>query len=100
MSKLKATKLEEQIPLLPTPAAPHRELDKRNQLVEGADVIIAPDDTGRDSPTRGTLLAITPEEVVIKPQEVSEGARATVGEVRIHFPRAKYVIRPAGQARL
>jgi hypothetical protein len=100
LSKLKETKLAEEVPLLPTPAGPHQELDERNGLVRGAEVIIAPDDTGRDSPTIGTLLAITPEEVVIKPKEVGDGAGPTVGEIRIHFPRVKFVIRPVGQARL
>ena len=100
LKKLKETQLAEQIPLVPTPAGPHQELDRRNGLVPGAEVSVAPDDTGRDSPSTGTLLAITPEEVVIKPREVSDKAAATVGEVRIHFPRVKSTIRPIRQARL
>jgi hypothetical protein len=34
--------------LLPTPARPHFDLDRRNGLVPGAKVSVAPDDTGRD----------------------------------------------------
>jgi glutathione S-transferase len=99
LERLRDTKLAEQVPVLPTPAGPHQELDRRSGLVLGAEVSIAPDDTGRDSPTVGTLLAIGPEEVVIKPQKTDEdGPR--VGDVRIHFPRIGFVIRPVGQARL
>ena len=34
--------------LLPTPANPHRDLDKQAGLVSGIQVSVAPDDTGRD----------------------------------------------------
>ena len=99
LQKIKETRLAEEIPLLPTPAGPYPELDKRNGLAVGAEISIAPDDTGRDSPTVGRLLAITPEEVVIEPKKIG-GAGSAVGEVRVHFPRVAFVIRPVGQAKL
>jgi hypothetical protein len=34
--------------LLPTPAKPHLDLDRKNGLVPGVKVSVAPDDTGRD----------------------------------------------------
>lgn len=88
--------LEEGAPLIPTPAEPHAALDKRNGLVKGAQVSVAPDDTGRDSPTRGTLVAITPEEVVVVPENSGDGPAPAVGQVRVHFPRIGFVVRPVG----
>jgi glutathione S-transferase len=84
---------EENVPLIPTPAGPHAALDARNGLVPGVQVSVSPDDTGRESPTVGTLVALTPEEVVISPQTI-DGREAAVGPVRIHFPRIGFVIRP------
>ncbi|KAH0827251.1 hypothetical protein AYO21_09098 [Fonsecaea monophora] len=100
LQQLKQTPLLDPVPLLATPAPPHRDLDGRNGLAVGAEVTIAPDDTGRDSPTIGTIVALTPEEVVITPQKTSEGTGPAVGEVRIHFPRVGFVIRPHGQSKL
>jgi glutathione S-transferase len=37
----------QEIPLIPTPAPPHTELDARNSLHVGVEVFVAPDDTGR-----------------------------------------------------
>jgi hypothetical protein len=34
--------------LLPTPAKPHFDLDRKTGLVSGVKVSVAPDDTGRD----------------------------------------------------
>ncbi len=99
LQEVKETKLADEVPLLPTPAGPQLELYKRIGLSVGAEVSIAPDDTGRDSPTVGTLLAMTPEEVVITPQKIA-GAGPHVGEVRVHFPRVAFVIKPVGQAKL
>lgn len=95
LQRLKQTTLKGEVPLLPTPTPPHAELDARNGLVAGVEVTIAPDDTGRDSPTLGKLVAITPEEVVVTPQ-----GSGSVGDVRIHFPRVGFVVRPTGYARL
>jgi glutathione S-transferase len=83
--------------LLPTPRNTHAELDAKCGLSEGATVSVAPDDTGRDDPTIGTLLAMSPEEMVIKPRALEKAAEV---EVRIHFPRLGFVIRPVDKARL
>ncbi|KIW40293.1 uncharacterized protein PV06_07504 [Exophiala oligosperma] len=88
----------QEVPLLPTPSGPHFGLDARNGLVKGVEVSVAPDDTGRESPTVGTLAALTPEEIVIVPQRIDDGPR--VGQVRIHFPRVGFVVRPVGRVRL
>ena len=47
LAKVRAEALLDTVPLLPTPVFPHAELDRRNGLVEGALVSVAPDDTGR-----------------------------------------------------
>ncbi len=97
MDRLKTVNsiIEDEVPLIPTPAGPHASLDERNGLVAGAEVSVAPDDTGRDSPTIGTLLAITPEEVVIQPKRIGDGPMA--GPVRVHFPRVGFVVRPVAR---
>ncbi|OAP64230.1 hypothetical protein AYL99_00202 [Fonsecaea erecta] len=100
MQQLKQTPLLRETPLLPTPAGPQYDLDRRNGLAAGTQVAIAPDDTGRDSPTVGTLVALTPEEVVITPLKSSDGTGPAVGDVRIHFPRIGFVIRPVVQSKL
>ncbi|KAK5125978.1 hypothetical protein LTR85_011333 [Meristemomyces frigidus] len=74
--------------LLPTPRSSHADLDGKCGLTEGALVSVAPDDTGRDNPTIGTLVAMSPEEVVIKPQALDKPAEV---EARIHFPRLGFV---------
>ncbi|KAK4937322.1 hypothetical protein LTR10_022003 [Elasticomyces elasticus] len=98
LGEVKGTPSMKETPLLPTPAGPHGSLDKRSGLVAGTQVSIAPDDTGRGSPTEGTLVAITPEEVVISPKRIGNGPR--VGEVRTHFPRVGFVVRRVGTAKL
>ena len=50
------------------------------------------------SPTCGTLVAVTPEEVVLKPQEL-DGPNPLV-DARIHFPRLGFVVKPLEQAKL
>ncbi|EME46511.1 hypothetical protein DOTSEDRAFT_126826 [Dothistroma septosporum NZE10] len=77
--------------LLPTPRAAHAELDRKNGLHRDALVSVAPDDTGKDDPTIGTLVALSPEEVVIQPQALESPASV---ETRIHFPRLGFVVRP------
>ena len=91
--------LESEVPLLETPVPRYRELDERNGLKEGATVSIAPDDTGRWDPSIGKLIGISPQEVVIQPDDVGENA-AEMGEVRLHFPRIGFVVRPVKQAKL
>lgn len=49
------------------------------------------------SPTIGTLVATSPEEVVIKPQPAE--TPPTV-ETRIHFPRLGFVVRPVNKSSL
>ena len=58
-------------------------------LVPGAKVTVAADDYGRD-PIPGTLVAATPDRVVI--------ARDTpdLGALHLHFPRAGYILAAAG----
>ena len=57
------------------------------------------------SPTLGTLLALSPEEVVIKPAELDgEGEGSVLGaggpvDVRVHFPRLGFVVRPTATRR-
>ena len=47
---------------------------------------MAPDDTGRDDPAPGTLVALSPEEVVIQPREIKgEEKRDGRVSVRVHF---------------
>ena len=100
--------------LIPTPRSTHTDLDTKNGLTQGALVSVVPDDTGRNeyvplsqeraflltsalSPTLGTLVALSPEEVVIKPQILDPPASI---DVRIHFPRLAFVIRPVKQSKL
>ncbi|KAF2107486.1 hypothetical protein BDV96DRAFT_506267 [Lophiotrema nucula] len=80
--------------LVPTPAGEHSTLDVQRGLVEGVQVSIAPDDTGRDSPTVGKLVRIGVEEVVVEPSE-----RGRV-DVRIHFPRLGFGVRVLEGSRL
>ena len=80
--------------LLSTPAPSHPSLDGDRGLVPGASVSIAPDDTGRDHPTLGKLVAIGVEEVVIEPEAEREV------DVRVHFPRLGFVVRSVGETKL
>lgn len=50
------------------------------------------------SPTRGELVALSPEEVVIKPVALEEPAK--VKDVKIHFPRLGFVVLPVKDAKL
>lgn len=50
------------------------------------------------SPTYGILLATSPEEVVIKPRQI--GDQPPLVDVRVHFPRMGFVIRPVKEAKL
>lgn len=93
----KAPALGKKSLLLPTPRSSHTELDRKCGLTEGATVSVAPDDTGRADPTVGTLVALSPEEIVIKPQQLEKAAAV---EARIHFPRLGFVVRTVDQAKL
>lgn len=96
---LSAIKSDKNVNLIPTPAPPNNDLDERNGLVRGAHVEVTPDDTGRADPSRGYLEALSPEEIVISPQEVSTSGTAIQG-IRLHFPRLGFIVRPAPRARL
>ncbi|KAF2726011.1 hypothetical protein K431DRAFT_259934 [Polychaeton citri CBS 116435] len=69
-------------------------------LKEGTAVAVVPDDTGRDSPTVGTLIAMSPEEVVIKPQPIDGSDDPKRVDVRVHFPKVGFTIRPADRPKL
>jgi hypothetical protein len=57
-------------------------------LAPGAMVTVAADDYGRD-PIAGALVAANRERVVIERQD------GALGRLRVHFPRAGYVVAPA-----
>lgn len=96
---LGGVKSDHNIDLISTPAPPHEELNERNGLHKGAHVAVTPDDTGRGDPSRGYLDALTPEEIVITPQELSTSGNAIQG-IRLHFPRIGFVVRPVKSANL
>ncbi|KAF7453120.1 Glutathione s-transferase like protein [Pyrenophora tritici-repentis] len=73
--------------LVPTAVGQHRPLDVRGGLLPGVSVKIAPDDTGRNNPTSGTLVKMGVEEVVIMPNGKAEL------DVRVHFPRLGFLIK-------
>jgi hypothetical protein len=83
--------------LLPTPRSSFADLDKKCGLTEGATVSVAPDDIGKADPTVGTLVALSPEEIVIKPQALETPAKV---ETRVHFPRVEFRVRPVDKAKL
>lgn len=100
LEKLLAAASERRVPqLLPTPAPLNEELNEKIGLSIGAEVRVAPDDTGRDDPTHGTLAAISPEEIVIRPK-MSSPAPKLVADLRLHFPRLGFVVQPFRQAKL
>jgi hypothetical protein len=86
--------------MIKTPAGQHVELEARSGLVvgKGLKVSIAPDDTGRDDPTIGTLVGLSPEEVVLEPVKL-DGKDAVV-DVAVHFPRIGFVLKPLREAKL
>jgi len=98
LSALAEVPLDTKIPMVPTPAAEHTELDVRNGLTVGTDVSIAPDDTGMNDLTKGKILALSPEEVVISPSMIG-GASPKVGDLRLHFPRIHFRFQPQLLAR-
>ncbi|KAH7070757.1 hypothetical protein BKA63DRAFT_83873 [Paraphoma chrysanthemicola] len=73
--------------LVPAAVGLHPDLDRQRGLGKGVRVAIAPDDTGRDNPTIGTVVGLGVEEVVIVPEGKGEI------DVRVHFPRLGFVVR-------
>lgn len=57
-------------------------------LAAGTAVVVCADDYGRD-PIGGTLVAATPERVVIAREDPA------LGRLNVHFPRVGYVVAPA-----
>jgi hypothetical protein len=76
------------------PSAGEYQAELQKELVPGVRVSIAPDDTGRDNPTVGTLVEIGVEEVVIKPEGKAEV------DVLVHFPRLGFVVKVVNGAKL
>jgi len=70
----------------------------RSKLAELTEVLLGKtaDDCG-NSPTFGTLVDLSPEEVVIKPAELETPALI---DVRVHFPRLGFVVQPVREAKL
>lgn len=95
-SAIEQTQLDPEVPLLPTPAPPHKALDERNKLFAGAHVSIAPGDTGMNDPSLGTLLAASAEELVIAPAPID--GRSV--DLRLHFPRIQFRIKPLESSKL
>lgn len=83
--------------LMATPQSKIASLEERIGLKLGSRVSVAPDDTGRDDPTTGTLVASSPEEVVIVPEH---NLNAKVSGVRLHFPRVGFVVTPIRSTKL
>ncbi|KDQ64297.1 hypothetical protein JAAARDRAFT_144871 [Jaapia argillacea MUCL 33604] len=62
-------------------------------LVQGNEVSVAPDDSGKDVLTYGILVGLSREEVVLE-------TRGTVGSaVRCHFPRLNFIVRSVGEGK-
>jgi glutathione S-transferase len=96
---LNGVKSDREVDLIPTPAPPLSELDERNELRKGTQVQVTPDDTGRGDPSTGYLEALSPEEIVISPKEISNTGNAIQG-VRLHFPRLGFILKPVQAPKL
>jgi hypothetical protein len=55
------------------------------------------DTTNKVSPTIGTLVALSPEEIIIKPIELESPPTIVV---LLHFPRLGFVVKPWRDAKL
>lgn len=104
MGRLRDTERSEEVALLSTPNGRLGEMEDKLGVKYGAKVSVAPDDTGRGDPTVGTLIAASPEEVVIEPDLPEavgkEGKRATVDGIRLHFPRVGFIVSPIRASKL
>ncbi|KAK5091665.1 hypothetical protein LTS08_008697 [Lithohypha guttulata] len=102
LSKLEESERSDEVPLLPTPNQQLQHLEEQNGLRIGAKASVRPADTGQWDPTVGTLVGISPEEVVIEPDKPGvvgkEGTKARIEGIRLHFPRIEFVVRPAKQS--
>ncbi|KAK4986322.1 hypothetical protein LTR50_005369 [Elasticomyces elasticus] len=97
LTQIRMHKAPTYAPLVPTPVQAHEELDTKNGLLPGTRVSVAPDDTGRDNPTFGILIVLSPEEIVIEPQALDS---KPLVDVRLHFPRTGFVVQPQRSSRL
>jgi hypothetical protein len=50
-----------------------------------------------ESPTFGTIVALSPEEVVIEPLQLEKPAYV---DVKVHFPRLGFVVLPVKDSKL
>ncbi|TFK43570.1 hypothetical protein BDQ12DRAFT_731573 [Crucibulum laeve] len=66
---------------------------ERLGLKAGDQIQVAPDDTGRNYPTVGKLVALNKEEVVIE-------VYGSKGLVRVHFPRLAFTARAVAKGKL
>lgn len=98
ISQLENSETIEEVPLLSTPNTKLSEVEDRVGLKIGGRVSVRPSDTGMANPTLGILLAISPEEIVIKP-DVSSG-NIRVKDARLHFPRVGFVVAPLQESKL
>jgi glutathione S-transferase len=69
-------------------SGPAHDADDPSGLAPGAAVNVMADDYGRD-PISGSLVALTPDRVVIRRSDPA------VGDLNVHFPRAGYLVVPA-----
>ncbi|KAF2708710.1 hypothetical protein K504DRAFT_381221 [Pleomassaria siparia CBS 279.74] len=90
----KSEPLPDHLLLVPAAVEGNSKLDTQRGLVPGVAVSVAPDDTGRDDPTLGTLVKIGVEEVVIKTKNKGEV------DVRIHLPRLGFTVKIVDRSRL
>lgn len=104
MRNLRDAPTSEEVLMLSTPNQRLAKEEDGLGIKNGSKVSIAPDDTGRANPTIGTLIASSPEEVVIEPDASEavdkEGTSAAVQGIRLHFPRVGFVVSPVRTAKL
>lgn len=93
IKQLEDCEAADEVPLLPTDNARLSQVEDTIGLKIGSRVSVRPADTGMLNPTLGTLLATTPEEVVIEPDLPTNG-QVRIRGVRLHFPRVEFVITP------
>lgn len=98
IQRIQQSPLQDSLWMLPTSRSALIHLEEQSGLKIGSKVSVYPADTGRLNPTIGTLIALSPEEVVIVPDEPSvagkAGTKARIEGVRLHFPRVEFVISP------
>jgi len=66
----------------------------RLDMKENSWVAVAPDDTGKNSPTMGKLVGLSKEEFVVETRGLSGAV------IRCHFPRLGFTIKTASDAKL